>query len=97
MHHTVEYLRQAYFEDGFGKRRVRNGVRVDLLQKRLCIGCTQIRRELLIKIMLHLVMSHDYAQRVPLTPNSTPASRASVCRRDGLAPVKLGSILTAKF
>jgi hypothetical protein len=61
--HTVEYLRQAYFEDDFGERRMRNGVRVDPLQKRLCINCIQIRGELLIKIMLHPVMSHDYAQR----------------------------------
>jgi hypothetical protein len=92
----VGFLRQTYFKDDFGECRMRNGVRVNLLQKRLGISCVQIRGELLIKIMLLLVMSHDYAQRGPLTPKSTPASRASVCRRDGLAPDRLGSILTEK-
>ena len=52
-------LRQAYFKYGFSKRRMRNGVRVDPLQKRLCISRIQITRELLIKIELYLVMNHD--------------------------------------
>jgi hypothetical protein len=59
----VECLRQAYFKNCFGKCRMRNGVRVNPLQKRLRINCIQIRRELLIKIMLLLVMSHDYARK----------------------------------
>ena len=58
MQRVVECLRQVYFKDSFGECRMRNGVRVDPLQKRLCINRIQIRRELLIKIKLYLVMSH---------------------------------------
>ena len=54
----VECLRRAYFKDSFGESRMRNGVRVDPLKKRLCINRIHIRRELLIKIKLYVVMNH---------------------------------------
>jgi hypothetical protein len=48
---------------------MRNGVRINPLQKRLCIICIQIRREFLIEIMLLFVMSlnHDDATRITYT------------------------------
>jgi hypothetical protein len=61
-----ECLIEAYLIDYLGKRRVRYGVRVNPLQKGLRVSCTQVRRELLAKIMLFLVISNDYEQcRVP--------------------------------
>lgn len=47
-------------------------------------------------MMLFLVVSHRYEGYKPLTEKSAPASRASVCRRDGVSLDRPGSILTAK-
>jgi hypothetical protein len=44
---------------------MRNGVRINPLQKRLCIICIQIRREFLIEIMLLFVMSLNYDDATP--------------------------------
>jgi hypothetical protein len=65
----VEFFTQTYFKDHFGECRMRNGVRINPLQKRLCIICIQIRREFLIEIMLFFVMSidYDYATRITYT------------------------------
>ena len=62
----MEIFTLTYFKDHFGERRMRNGVRINPLQKCLCIVCIQIRGEFLIEIMLPLVMSlnYDYATHI---------------------------------
>jgi len=65
----VEFFTQTYFKDHVGECRMRNGVRINPLQKRLCIIRIQIRREFLIEIILLFVMSliYDYATRITYT------------------------------
>lgn len=76
----VEFFTQTHFKDHFGECRMRNGVRINPLQKRLCIICTQVRREFLIEIMLLFVMSlnHDYATRITYTEIDAGFTRLSL-------------------
>jgi hypothetical protein len=62
---------------------MRNGVRINPLQKRLCIIRIQIRREFLIEIMLLFVMSldYDYATRITYTEIDASFTRLSLQTR----------------
>ena len=79
----VELFTQTYFKDHFGECCMRNGVRINPLQKRLCIICIQIRREFLIEIMLLFVMSldYDYATRITYTKIDAGFTRLSLQTR----------------
>ena len=65
----IEFFTQTYFKDHFGECCMRNGVRINPLQERLCIICIQFRREFLVEIMLFFAMSvdYDYATRITYT------------------------------
>ena len=62
---------------------MRNGVRINPLQKRLGIICTQIGREFLIEIMLLFVMSlnSDYATQITYTEIDAGFTRLSLQTR----------------
>jgi hypothetical protein len=75
----MEFFVQTYFKDHFGECRMRNGVRINPLQKRLCIICTQIRREFLIEVMLLFVMSFDYDCATRMTYTEIDACFTRLC------------------